>query len=131
VTGCGAVVHTHSPMATAIASTRAELPAIHYAIAGLGGTVRVAPYATFGTDELAAHVTEAIRDRNAALLSNHGAVTCGPTLARALADSLLLEWLCTLYWRALQVGTPRVLTADELDDVRRQADWLGYDGLRA
>jgi L-fuculose-phosphate aldolase len=129
-TGGGAVVHTHSPFATVIASTLTELPAIHYAIVRLGGPVRVAPYATFGTAALAEGVEDALRDRRAALLANHGAVTAAPTLAGALDDAVLLEWLCQLYWRARQIGPPRILTADELDDVRRQADRLGYEGLR-
>jgi L-fuculose-phosphate aldolase len=129
-TGCGAVVHTHAPFATAIGTTHTELPAVHYAIAGLGGPVRVAPYATFGTAELAANLRAAIEGRHAALLANHGAVTTASTLARALDDAVTLEWLCTLYWRALQVGTPRVLDDDDLGAVRAQADRLGYDGLR-
>jgi L-fuculose-phosphate aldolase len=129
LTGCGAVVHTHAPMSTAIATTHTELPAVHYTIAGLGGPVRVAPYATFGTPELATHVARAMRGRRAALLANHGAVTCGPTLAAAMADTVLLEWLCALYWRALQVGTPRILTDDELDAVRAQAVRLNYGRL--
>jgi L-fuculose-phosphate aldolase len=129
-TGCGAVVHTHSPLATTIGTTHTELPAVHYAIAGLGGPVRVAPYATFGTAELAANVRAAIDGRHAALLANHGAVTCAPTLGRALDDAVTLEWLCGLYWRALQVGTPRVLGDDELAAAGEQAQRLGYEGLR-
>jgi L-fuculose-phosphate aldolase len=130
LTGCAAVVHTHSPMATTIATTQTELPAIHYAIVGLGGPVRVAPYALFGSDELAANVATAMRGRTAALLANHGAVTCGPTIGRALDDAVLLEWLCALYWRALQVGPPRLLSDEQLDAVRAQAERLGYPGLR-
>jgi L-fuculose-phosphate aldolase len=129
VTGCAAVVHTHSPMATTIATTHRELPAIHYAIVGLGGPVRVAPYALFGTAELAANVATAVQGRTAALLANHGAVTCGPTIERALDDAVLLEWLCALYWRALQVGPPRLLTDDQLEAVRAQAARLDYPGL--
>jgi L-fuculose-phosphate aldolase len=126
----GAVVHTHSPMATTIATTQTELPAIHYAIVALGGPIRVAPYALFGSDELAGAVATAIRGRRAVLLANHGTVTVGPTLERAVDNAVLLEWLCALYWRALQVGRPRILTDDELDAVRAQADRLGYEGLR-
>src|SRR5437764_14810888 len=68
----GAVVHTHAPMGTALASVLDELPVIHYQMLELGGPVRVAPYATFGTPELAELTLEALRDRGAALMSNHG-----------------------------------------------------------
>lgn len=127
--GCGAVVHTHAPFSTVIGTTFHELPAIHYAIAALGGRVRVAPYATFGTPELAHNVRQAIEGRTAALLQNHGAVTCGPDLDVAMAGTVTLEWLCSLFWHASAVGTPRVLDAGELDAVRQQARALRYASL--
>ena len=73
--GAGAVVHTHAPYATAVGCVRDDLPVLHYQQIRLGGEIRVAPYATFGTPELAASVVEALRDRSAALMANHGAVT--------------------------------------------------------
>src|ERR1700716_2958690 len=107
--GDGAVVHTHAPMSTAVACVVDEVPCIHYQLLLLGGAVRVAPYATFGTPELAQAVVGALDGRSAALMSNHGAVTHGRTLGAALEATQLLEWTCGVYWRACQLGTPRLL----------------------
>src|SRR3954465_1288309 len=115
--GAGAVVHTHAPVATALSCVlEDELPCVHYEMLLLGGTVRVAPYATFGTPELAASAIEALDGRTAALLANHGTVAFGVDLGAALRATELLEWAATAYWRAAQLGTPRVL-----DERRRQA----------
>ncbi|MFC3575105.1 class II aldolase/adducin family protein [Streptomyces yaanensis] len=107
--GAGAVVHTHAPMATALSCVLDELPCIHYQLLALGGTVRVAPYATFGTPELAESVLAALEGRSAALMANHGALTHAPTLDKAVEDALLLEWACGVYQHAAAVGRPRVL----------------------
>jgi L-fuculose-phosphate aldolase len=112
----GAVVHTHAPMATAVACVLDELPCVHYQMLLLGGSVRVAPYATFGSAELAASVLDALEGKTAALMANHGALTYGQSLDQALEASELLEWACTVYWRAALLGSPRVL-----DDEQRQA----------
>lgn len=111
--GAGAVVHTHAPFATALSCVLDELPLVHYEMLMLGGPIRVAPYATFGTPELAAGVLDALDGRTAALMANHGAVAWGADLAGALAATEVLEWSCAVYWRACQVGTPRVM--DEAD----------------
>ncbi|MFC7648800.1 class II aldolase/adducin family protein [Streptosporangium lutulentum] len=103
-TGAGAVAHTHSTFATVVATTMTELPPIHYNALLLGGTVRVADYATYGTPELAANVREALKDRQAALLANHGGVTVGGDLDAAFEATRLLEWLCEVYVRARSVG---------------------------
>ncbi|MBW8796872.1 MAG: class II aldolase/adducin family protein [Streptomyces sp.] len=107
--GAGAVVHTHAPMATALSCVLDELPCIHYQLLALGGTVRVAPYATFGTPELAESVLTALDGRSAALMANHGSVTVGPTLDKAVENALLLEWACGVYQHAAALGPPRVL----------------------
>jgi L-fuculose-phosphate aldolase len=107
--GTGAVVHTHAPMATALSLVLDELPCVHYQLLALGGTVRVAPYATFGTPELAESVLGALEGRSGALMANHGAVTHAPTLDKAVEHALLLEWACGVYQRAAALGTPRVL----------------------
>jgi L-fuculose-phosphate aldolase len=112
-TAAGAVVHTHAPAATAVACVRDELPVLHYQQILLGGEIRVAPYATFGTPELAAHVVEALRDRSAALMANHGAVAHGTTLDKAVDNALLLEWCCRLFLDATSLGTPRVLDHEQ------------------
>lgn len=122
----GAVVHTHSPYATVLSTVVSELPAIHYTINDLGGPVRVAAYATFGTSALGEHVRAALDGRTGAILANHGTVTYGATLAQAYDRAVLLEWLAALYWRACQIGTPTILDAAELEAVRRQSERLGY-----
>ncbi|MEU5311361.1 class II aldolase/adducin family protein [Streptomyces sp. NPDC021562] len=107
--GAGAVVHTHAPMATALSCVLDELPCIHYQLLALGGAVRVAPYATFGTPDLAESVLTALAGRSAALMANHGSVTVGPTLDKAVENALLLEWACGVYQHAAALGKPRVL----------------------
>jgi len=109
----GAVVHTHPPMATAVACVAGELPCIHYTLLSLGGSVRVAPYVTFATAELAAGVVEALQGRTAALMAGHGAVTYGRDVAAAMAGTQLLEWACGVYVHACACGTPRVLDEEE------------------
>jgi L-fuculose-phosphate aldolase len=116
-TGATAVVHTHAPYSTAVACVLAELPVLHYQQLLLGGAIRVAPYATFGTPELAAHVRDALVDRQAALMANHGSVALGASLDQAVEHALLLEWLAQLHHRASALGTPRTLTAEEQDAV--------------
>jgi L-fuculose-phosphate aldolase len=113
----GAIVHTHAPAAVAVGLVADELPCIHYQMLLLGGSVRVAPYATFGTEKLAENVCAALSDRAAALMANHGAVTYGKDLQAALDATSLLEWACGIYLQAAAVGTPRVLNAQQLDDV--------------
>jgi L-fuculose-phosphate aldolase len=107
--GAGSVVHTHAPFATALSCVLDEVPLVHYEMLMLGGPVRVAPYATFGTPELAAGVLDALDGRTAALMANHGAVSWGADLAGALAATEVLEWACAVYWRACQIGSPRVM----------------------
>lgn len=115
-----AVIHTHSPYATAVAAACEELPAVNYMIAALGGPIRVAPYATFGSQALADATRTALIDRRAALLQNHGAVTYGRSLDQAYERAQLLEWLAQVYVAACVLGSPRILTQPELDDVAEQ-----------
>jgi L-fuculose-phosphate aldolase len=123
----GAVVHTHAPMATALACVLdGELPCVHYQMLLLGGSVRIAPYATFGTPELADGVLDALEGRNAALMANHGALNYGPDLETAVENALLLEWACTVYWRAATIGTPHVLDEAERQAVVAAAAERGY-----
>ncbi len=122
----GAVVHTHSPQATALSLVLDELPCVHYQQLALGGPIRVAPFAAFGSPELAEHVLSALDGRSAALMANHGAVVYGPTLAKAVENALLLEWACGLYLRAASLGTPRVLDEDQQAAVIAAALQRGY-----
>jgi L-fuculose-phosphate aldolase len=114
--GSNAVVHTHAPMATALSCVVDEVPCVHYQMLLLGGPVPTAPYRTFGTPELAEVTVDALEGRVAVLMANHGAITHGPTLDSAIESSLLLEWACTVYWRAAAIGKPR-----ELDEEQRAA----------
>ena len=103
-TGAGAIVHTHPVAATALSTLTAELPAIHYQVAMFGGPVPVAPYATYGSEELGRNVAAALSDRTACLMANHGALTTGADLRSALTGTRYLEWLCEVYLRALAAG---------------------------
>lgn len=129
--GVGAVVHTHAPAATAVGCVRDELPVLHYQQILLGGEIRVAPYATFGTPELAANVSAALKDRAAALMANHGAVSTGSTLAKAVENALLLEWCCRLYLDASALGEPRTLDQDQQNAVIEAAIARQYGAPRA
>jgi L-fuculose-phosphate aldolase len=122
----GAVVHTHAPMATAIACVVDELPCVHYSMLLLGGTVKVAPYATFGTPELAEAVGAALEGHTAALMANHGAVAYGADVDAAVEASLLLEWACGVYWHARAIGEPRTLDAAQRAAVVKAAVERGY-----
>jgi L-fuculose-phosphate aldolase len=120
-----AIVHTHSPL-VALSTVLDELPAIHYAMADLGGPVRVAPYVRFGTGQLAASAATALAGRSAVILRNHGALTCGPTLARAYERARTLEWLARVYWYARLAGTPQTLSESALTEVSDAVRALRY-----
>ncbi len=124
--GAGAVVHTHAPMATALSCVLEELPCVHYSMLLLGGTVPVAPYETFGTPELAEAVVESLVGHTAALMANHGAVTFAEDVAAATDRMSLLEWACTIYWRARAIGEPHELDEDARAAVVSAAIARGY-----
>jgi len=126
----GAVVHTHAPVATALSTVLDELPCVHYEMLGLGGSVRVAPYLTFGTPELHDAVLDALEGRTAALMANHGAITYGGDLAAAVEAARLLEWACTVYWRAAAVGRPRALSEEKLRDFGAALVERGYGRIQ-
>jgi len=114
----GAVVHTHSPFATALACQEQGIPAFHYMVARFGGTdVRCAAYATFGSQELSDAIVSALDGRCACLMAHHGMVVFGRDLNQALALAIELETLCEQYWRVLQLGAPKLLPADEMTRV--------------
>lgn len=128
--GAGAVVHTHAPLATALSCVLDELPCVHYQMLVFGGAVRVAPYATFGTAKLAESVLAALDGKKAALLSNHGAVTCGETLDEAIEHAVLLEWACGVYRHAAALGTPRLLDEQQQTAVIEAAIARNYGTTR-
>jgi L-fuculose-phosphate aldolase len=122
----GFIVHTHADACTALACLGSGLPAFHYMVGQFGGSdVRCAPYVTFGTPALAGCAAEAIRGRSACLLGNHGMIVCGATAAQALSRSVLLETLCRQYLLALSAGTPRLLTAQEMEDAAERFKTYG------
>ncbi|NEC07443.1 class II aldolase/adducin family protein [Streptomyces sp. SID7909] len=118
-TDAKAVVHTHAVHATAVSTLVTEVPSVHYAAAMLGGTIRVAPYARYGTPELAANMLTALRDRTGCLLANHGTVTYGATLDEAYDRTAQLEWLCRVWLTASAVPgrTPALLSEEQLSEV--------------
>jgi L-fuculose-phosphate aldolase len=122
--GAAAIVHTHSVAATAVSTLADELPPVHYYVAMFGGPVRVAPYATYGTDELASNAVRALRGRTACLLGSHGAVATGQDLKTAYDRGVYLEWVCDVYLRAAAAGTPRLLPPGEIEAVA--AKLAGY-----
>lgn len=117
----GAIVHTHPQFVVALSCVLDVLPAAHYAMARLGGPVRVAPYARYGSEELAAVAVEGLEGRSAVILRNHGALTYGATLDEAYQRAATLEWLASVYWHASMLGTPLLLDDVQLSEVLEAA----------
>ena len=114
----GAIVHTHSPHATALACQQLDIPSFHYMVAVAGGSnIRCAPYATFGTQELADHALAALDGRRACLLAHHGVIACGDDLKRAFALAVEVENLARMYIAVRALGTPKLLADDEMTRV--------------
>jgi len=122
----GALVHTHSPIATAVSLVVDEVPCVHYQQLLLGGAIRVAPFAVFGSPELADNVRRALVGKQAAILANHGTVAWGADLRQATHNALLLEWAAEMYWRAKAIGDPRALTDEQQQAVIEAAIATGY-----
>ncbi|MEY7973097.1 class II aldolase/adducin family protein [Saccharomonospora xinjiangensis] len=112
-----AVVHTHSTHAVAVSTLVDEVPAVHYLVATIGESVRVAPYATYGTEELATNMLAALEGRRGCLLGNHGTLTYGAGLAAAYSRAQQLEWVCQVWLTARSVGSPRLLPREEIEHV--------------
>jgi L-fuculose-phosphate aldolase len=139
-TDATAVVHTHAVHATAVSTLVDEVPAIHYVTALLGGPVRVAPYATYGTEELATRLLDALRGRSGCLLRNHGTVTYGTGtgtgpgqgLDQAYERTAQLEWMCRVWLAAAAVPghTPALLSAADLDRVAARLRGYGQPSAR-
>ncbi|MFI9650221.1 class II aldolase/adducin family protein [Streptomyces sp. NPDC052040] len=126
-TGARAVVHTHAVHATAVSTLVPELPPIHYMAGALGGAVRVAPYATYGTEELARNMLAALADRTACLLQNHGTVAHGATLAQAYDRTAQLEWMCRVWLTASSMPglTPTLLSRAQLAEAEERLRGYG------
>nr|AIA15089.1 Class II Aldolase and Adducin N-terminal domain protein [uncultured bacterium] len=113
-----AVVHTHSIAATALAIHGRDIPALHYMVAAAGGkSIRCAPYAVFGSQQLSDHVLAALADRRACLLAHHGVIALGADLARAVWLAHEVEVLAKQYLLALQIGPPPLLSDEQMDEV--------------
>lgn len=116
-----AVVHAHPVYATALACTGREIPPFHYMVAAAGGdSIPIAPYATFGSEELAQLAVETLRGRRACLLAQHGVVALGASPAAALDLLDEVEWLAHQYWATLAVGGPSFLSAAEMARVHER-----------
>jgi L-fuculose-phosphate aldolase len=121
-----AIVHVHSPFATTLACLGMDIPPFHYMIAAAGGTtIRCAPYAMFGTQELSDHALAALQDRQACLLANHGMIAAGRDLNRAVALCVEVESLCEQYWRARQIGEPHHLSDAQMAEVMEKFKTYG------
>ena len=111
-----AIVHTHSPCATALSCTRRDLPAFHYMVAGAGGSsIRCAEYATFGTQSLSDHALAALAGRQACLLANHGVIALGEDMESAFKMAQLVEELARQYLFSRMAGTPALLDEAEMN----------------
>ena len=122
-----AVVHAHPTYCTALAIMGMEIPAVHYMIACAGGdTIRCAPYATFGTQELSEHAVRALEGRLACLLDHHGMIAAGPSLAKAMWLAVEVETLARQYHATLQIGKPPLLSKDEIEKVRVRMAGYGH-----
>jgi len=111
------IVHTHSVYATTLATLGWEIPPFHYLVAYSGRKVPLSAYATFGSEELARNVAEAIGENNAVLMEGHGVVTVGPTLAKAFETAEIIEYVAHVYYLAKGRGEPAILSAEEMNRV--------------
>ena len=117
-----AIVHAHSPHATAVSSHGKPIPPFHYMIALAGGEdIKCAEYATFGTEELSNNVIEALEERSACLMSNHGQVAFGKNLEDAFELAQEIENICHQYTIALKLGKPKILSFEEMKKVLDKA----------
>jgi L-fuculose-phosphate aldolase len=122
----GAILHAHSPFATALACQGRDIPAFHYMIARFGGAdIRCAPYATFGTQALSSNAITALEGRNACLLANHGMIVFGRDLRHTLALALEFETLCQQYYRTCLLGAPQILDDSQMAEVIQRFSTYG------
>jgi len=122
-----AIVHAHPPYSTMLAIMGMEIPPVHYMVAVAGGdTIRCAPYATFGTQELSEHAVRALEGRMACLLAHHGMIAVGPSLSKAMWLAVEVETLARQYHGCLQIGTPPLLSKEEIEKVRVRMAGYGH-----
>ena len=117
-----AIVHAHSPHATAVSSHGKSIPPFHYMIALAGGEdIKCAEYATFGTEDLSKNIIKALEKRTACLMSNHGQVAFGKNLEEAFELAQEIENICQQYVIALKIGQPKILSFEEMKKVLAKA----------
>ena len=117
-----AIVHAHSPHATAVSSHGKSIPPFHYMIALAGGEdIKCAEYATFGTEDLSKNIIKALEKRTACLMSNHGQVAFGKNLEEAFELAQEIENICQQYIIALKIGQPKILSLEEMKKVLAKA----------
>src|SRR6185503_19163811 len=122
-----AIVHAHPPYSTMLAIMGMEIPPVHYMVACAGGdNIRVASYATFGTQELSEHAVRALEGRLACLLEHHGMIAVGPSLSKAMWLAVEVEALARQYHGCLQIGKPRLLPKEEMENVRARMAGYGH-----
>ncbi len=125
----GAMVHTHAPFCTMLAIHQKPIPAVHYMVAAAGGhDIPCTPYAVFGSKALSDHVVRALTNRDACLMAHHGMIAIGADLPAAMALAIEVEALARQYHGALQIGTPEVLSPEEMDKVSEKMRTYGYAG---
>ena len=113
-----AIVHAHSPHATAVSAHGKDIPAFHYMIALAGGdSIKCAKYATFGTQELSNNIIDALENRKACLMSNHGQVAFGENLESAFELAEELENICHQYINTIKLGIPKILSFEEMNKI--------------
>jgi L-fuculose-phosphate aldolase len=120
-----AVVHVHSVFATTLATLGWEIPPISYLVAMSGSKVPIAPYRTFGTQELAETVSSSLEKYNAVLMENHGMVTVGADIRSAFNRAETMEFVAQIYWRARSLGDPGVLSEKEMHNVMEKFQTYG------
>ena len=113
-----AIVHAHSPHATAVSTHGKSIPAFHYMVALAGGNdIKCAEYATFGTTELSTNIIKVLENRKACLMSNHGQLTVGTTIKQAFELAQEVENICHQYIIALKIGNPKILSSAEMNKI--------------
>ena len=113
-----AIVHAHSPYATAVSAHGKNIPAFHYMVALAGGNdIKCADYATFGTKQLSINIIQALNDRKGCLMSNHGQVVFGKNLDQAFELAEEIENICHQYINTIKLGNPKILSFEEMNKI--------------
>ncbi len=124
-TDIDAMIHTHTIYATTLACLNWSLPPVHYMVAVAGKDVRCAPYATFGTRELAENAFQFMKDRKAVLLANHGLLTGGSSLQEAFNITEQIEYCAELYYRTKCIGEPVIISDEEMELMKEKFKTYG------